>query len=306
MARFDLTDAQWERLQPLLPPEHSGKPGHPYCDHRRVINGILWVLHTGAPWADLPERYGPHQTAYDRYVRWRNNGVWATVLSTLQAQTDAEGRLQWAYAAVDGTIIPVHPNAATRGAYAKDAAEDAAEKGGATADEQSEKTPDEIADEAIGASRGGPTTKIHLVADMKARPLGFDLSVGQRNDCERLAQALDTVRIKRPGRGRPRKRPDDLYMDKGYSYGKCRQLLRRRGIRHLIPEREDQQKQRQKKGSNGGRPCAYDRVRYACRNVVERCALRLQQFRRVATRYDKREINYRTTITIAAIILWLR
>ena len=95
-------------------------------------------------------------------------------------------------------------------------------------------------------------------------------------------------------------------MDKGYSYGKCRQLLRRRGIRHLIPEREDQQKQRQKKGSNGGRPCAYDRVRYACRNVVERCALRLQQFRRVATRYDKREINYRTTITIAAIILWLR
>lgn len=132
------------------------------------------------------------------------------------------------------------------------------------------------------------------------------LSVGQRHDCQRLAEALDAVCVKRRGRGRPRKRPEDLYLDKGYSYPKCRQLLRKRGIRHLIPEREDQQKQRKKKGSDGGRPCVYDRVRYACRNIVERCALRLQQFRRVATRYDKREDNYRTTITLAAIILWLR
>lgn len=132
------------------------------------------------------------------------------------------------------------------------------------------------------------------------------LSVGQRNDCQCLAEALDAVHIKRSGRGRPRKRPDDLYLDKGYSYPKCRQLLRQRGIRHLIPEREDQREQRKKKGREGGRPCLYDRARYACRNIVERCALRLQQFRRVATRYDKREDNYRATVTLAAIILWLR
>lgn len=126
MARFDLTETQWERLVPLLPPQHSGEPGRPYVDHRRVINGILWVLATGAPWADMPERYGPHQTAYDRYVRWRKMGVWDTILSALQAQADAEGRLPWAYAAVDATIIPVHPNAATRGAYAE---KDADKKG---------------------------------------------------------------------------------------------------------------------------------------------------------------------------------
>lgn len=69
MARFDLTDTQWERLAPLLPPQHSGKPGRPYVEHRRVLNGILWVLHTGAPWADMPERYGPHQTASYAFVR---------------------------------------------------------------------------------------------------------------------------------------------------------------------------------------------------------------------------------------------
>ena len=105
MARFDLTDSQWERLTPLLPPEHSGKPGHPYVEHRRVMNGILWVLATGAPWADMPERYGPHQTGYDRYVRWRKNGIWDRVLSALQTQADTQGRLQGTYAAVDATII---------------------------------------------------------------------------------------------------------------------------------------------------------------------------------------------------------
>jgi hypothetical protein len=70
----------------------------------------------------MPQRYGPHQTAYDRDVRWRKTGVWDTALSARQAQADAEGRLPWTYAAVDGSIIPVHPNAALRGVYAaKDA-----------------------------------------------------------------------------------------------------------------------------------------------------------------------------------------
>ena len=76
----------------------------------------------------MPERYGPHQTAYDRFLRFRKNGVWDKVLSALQAQTDAEGRLSWDFAAVDGTIIATHPNAGTRGRYAV-AAEADAKKG---------------------------------------------------------------------------------------------------------------------------------------------------------------------------------
>ena len=95
MARGDLTDAQWERLAPLLPPQRSGKPGRPYEDHRQVLNGILWILRTGAPWRDLPDRYGPHQTCYDRFVRWRRAGLWERLLQTLHGQADAAGELAW-------------------------------------------------------------------------------------------------------------------------------------------------------------------------------------------------------------------
>jgi len=75
MARGDLSDAQWERLSPLLPPvDDPGRRGDRYKDHRVVINGILWVLRTGAPWRDLPERYGPWQTCYDRFRNWQKSG----------------------------------------------------------------------------------------------------------------------------------------------------------------------------------------------------------------------------------------
>jgi transposase len=108
------------------------------------------------------------------------------------------------------------------------------------------------------------------------------------------------------GKGRPRKRASHLKADKGYRYPRCRQALRRRGIRHLIPEREDQIQHRRKKGRSGGRPVVFVQERYAQRNVVERCILRLKQWRRVATRYDKRADHYLAFVTLAAIILWLR
>ncbi len=158
----------------------------------------------------------------------------------------------------------------------------------------------------MGRSRGGLTTKLHLCADGKARPLSLVLSEGQRSDSKYLAATLDAVRVPRVGRGRPRKRADKLRADKGYSYPACRTLLRRRGQKHLIPERRDQREQRQKKGQKGGRPVVFVVSDYAKRNVVERCILRLKQWRRVATRYEKRESNYLAMATLAAIILWLR
>ena len=97
-------------------------------------------------------------------------------------------------------------------------------------------------------------------------------------------------------------------MDKGYSHKKCRRALRRRGVRHLIPEREDQIAGRKKKGRSGGRPVVFDKAAYARRNVVERCILRLnlKQWRRVATRYDKRAAMYLAFVTLASIVLWTR
>lgn len=150
------------------------------------------------------------------------------------------------------------------------------------------------------------TTKIHLLAEGKARPLSLVLSEGQRSDSKFLEPTLNGVRVPRASRGRPRKRADRLLADKGYSYPRCRQALRSRGQKHLIPERRDQREQRQKKGSAGGRPVVFVKADYAKRNVVERCILRLKQFRRVATRYEKRESNYLAMATLAAIILWLR
>jgi transposase len=106
--------------------------------------------------------------------------------------------------------------------------------------------------------------------------------------------------VPRPGgQGRPRKRPDHLVGDKGYSYPTCRRLLRCRGIAHTIPERSNQRARRR------GRPPAFDRERYRGRNVVERCANRLKHWRGIATRYDKRAGNYRAAVVLASLLWWL-
>ena len=111
MHRGDLTNHEWERLQPLLPPQkpRTGRPAH---DHRRVVNGILWVLRSGAPWHDLPERYGPPGTVSSRFYRWRQAGVWDRVWARLQEQADAAGQIDWDIHFVDGTIVRAHQHAA--------------------------------------------------------------------------------------------------------------------------------------------------------------------------------------------------
>ena len=126
---------------------------------------------------------------------------------------------------------------------------------------------------------------------------------GQRHDSTQLAALLDAIRVPRPGgRGRPRKRPDYLIADKGYSYPRCRVLLRQRGIPHTIPERSDQ---RERRARRPGRPLAFDHERYRRRNVVERCINRLKQWRGIATRFEKRADNYRAMLVLASLMLWL-
>jgi transposase len=90
MKRKELTNTQWERLQPLLPPQQP-KTGRPASDHRVIINGILWMLRTGAPWRDLPERYGPWGTVASRFYRWRKAGIWQRLFATIHQQADAAG-----------------------------------------------------------------------------------------------------------------------------------------------------------------------------------------------------------------------
>jgi transposase len=93
MARTDLNEKQWRVLEPHLPA--NPKRGHVYVEHRRVIDGVVWRLKTGAPWRDIPERYGPWQTCWDRFTRWERDGTWVRLLQTLQAHADAEGDIDW-------------------------------------------------------------------------------------------------------------------------------------------------------------------------------------------------------------------
>lgn len=111
MSRGDLSDAQWRQLQPLLPPQKSWT-GKPAKDHRKVMNGILWVLRTGAPWRDLPRRYGKHSTISSRFYRWQQAGLWQKILTALQQQADTQGRIDWEVHFADSSIIRAHQHAA--------------------------------------------------------------------------------------------------------------------------------------------------------------------------------------------------
>lgn len=110
--RHELTDEQWERLQPLLPPQKPPNRGRPGKDQRTIINGILWIDKTGAPWRDLPERFGPWQSVASRFYRWRQQGVWDKILAQLQQESDAEGEVVWTLHFVDSSVIRAHQHAA--------------------------------------------------------------------------------------------------------------------------------------------------------------------------------------------------
>lgn len=110
MERSRLTDAQWERLRAVLPP--PPRRGRPRRDDRVVVEAILWRLATGAPWRDLPERFGSWRTAYSRFRRWQQAGVWDRALAALQAEADARGDLDWSLHFLDGTTVRAHQHAA--------------------------------------------------------------------------------------------------------------------------------------------------------------------------------------------------
>src|SRR3954462_3250302 len=131
--RYELTDFEWAAIRSCLP----NKPrGILRVDDRRVLNGIFWVLRSGTPWRDLPENYGPRTTCYNRFVRWRQAGVWDRIMDALAAGHDAAVQM------IDTSVVRVHQHGAC------------------------------IADnnhQDMGRSRGGLTSKIHAVVDSNGR-----------------------------------------------------------------------------------------------------------------------------------------
>jgi transposase len=266
--RHALSDDHYRLIEPLLPT--NDRPGHPWKDHRVVIDGILWVLHTGAPWRDLPRpTYGPWQTVYERFSRWTKDGTWGRLLEALHARLDAAGKIDWDLFCIDGSSV--RAGRAAAGASPTDG------------------TADEPLDHALGRSRGGFGTKIHLVCDGRGLPMAVTVTAGQRHESTQFEAVMGRVRV--PGRvGRPRRRPRRLAGDKGYSYPRIRRYLRRRGIKAVIPTRKDQR-----------RLPSFDKPAYRRRNVVERCIGWLKESRRLATRFEKLAENFLAMVKLAML-----
>ncbi|WP_404797600.1 IS5 family transposase [Streptomyces pristinaespiralis] len=272
-----LTDAQWARIEPLLP-DRTPRRGGRWRDHRLLIDAIAFKYRTGTPWTDLPEKYGSWKGVHNRLRNWAVDGTWKRVFTALLAQSDAEGDLEWAVA-VDSTIVRAHQHAASA---------------------RSKASPThEPSDHALGRSRGGLSTKIHLAADGRCRPLVFVLTPGQAGDAPAFPQVMAHMRVPRPI-GLPRTTPDMVLADKAYSSRAIRTHLSRHGIKGVIPQPAN----RKTRGQAGGRPPAFDRDAYKQRNTVERCINRLKQWRGLATRYDKTATVHLAALHIAGIHIW--
>ena len=147
---------------------------------------------------------------------------------------------------------------------------------------------------ALGRSRGGFSTKLHLRTERGGKPICFVLTAGQRHEAPQLPALLEHGAVMR-SRGRPRIRPDRVVGDKGYTGQPIRAYLRRRGIGAVIPRQARERR----------RGVRFDRAAYRERNVVERTINRLKQHRAIATRYEKLEETYHALLTIACILRWL-
>jgi transposase len=152
--------------------------------------------------------------------------------------------------------------------------------------------------EALGRSRGGFSTKVHVRAEGGGKPLALVVSGGERHESRYAEVLLARGHVRRRARGRPRVRPRRLVGDRGYSYPTVRQLFARRHILAVMPRRRDQR-------PSDKRYTPFDRTAYRERNRVERLVNRLKQHRRVATRYEKRARPYVAMLTLAAALLWL-
>jgi transposase len=282
MRRHEVTDEQWAFLEPHIP-QTTATTGRPRSDARTMFNGIIWILRTGAPWRDLPEeRFGPWQTVYGYRDLWRADGTLDKLLLSLQDRRGRRQAIDWGLGCIDGSVVRAARCAA-----------------GATS-HSGELHPDEPADHALGRSRGGFTSKFHLLTDGQGFPISVQVSPGQRHDSMMFEAVMNGVVPILQRQGRPRRRPKRLAGDKGYSYPRIRRWLADHGIIPVIAQRDDQRAQHK------GRPIPFDKALYRRRCVIEQSIGWLKECRRVATRFEKLAINFLATIKLAIIQRYLR
>lgn len=266
MSRHDLTDIEWNAIRVFLPPERPKKAGRPWSPHRRVINGILWVIVVGSPWPDLPEEFGNWKTVYNRFRRWRQEGLWDRMMKCLLHRLDREGLIDRDLWCVDGSLIRAHRAAAGADTKLTEITEN----------------------QALGRSRGGFSSKLHLLTDGEGTPLGVTLTAGQVNEPHEFENLMDTVPT--TWLQDAQWRPAAIAGDKAYSAGYIRDWLRTRDVEDVVARRKNETRSEQ-----------FDKQLYRQRNVVERAIGWLKENRRIATRYDKKATSYLAVVKIAII-----
>lgn len=195
--RHEVTDSQWKKIAPLLPGK-AGDPGRTAEDNRIFINAIFWLAKTGAPWRDLPERFGNWNSVFRRFRRWSDNGIWLKIMEAL-GDEDAEG---FEELMLDSSVVRAHQHAAG-----------------------AEKKTGEM-DQALGRSRGGFSTKIHAAVSGDGQAVRLVLTGGQRHDITEAEHLVDGLH------------PKSVIADKGYDSDELRKTIRAQGSRPVIPGRK--------------------------------------------------------------------
>lgn len=231
-----------------------GRGGRPASNHRQVLDGIFWIARTGSQWRDLPEEFGKWSSVYRQFRRWTVAGLWDLILDALNESEAMPDQVQM----IDSTIIRAHHQAA-----------------GARGTQR----------QGFGRSKGGFTTKIHLIANAHGLPMKAEISGGEVSDYK----GFDLLRDD------PLPAPKVFIADRGYDSNHIRDVIAAEGGTSIIPAR-----------ANRKTPEPIDRITYALRNHVERCFNKMKCSRRLATRYDKTAASYLGFIQIVAARLWIR
>jgi transposase len=278
--RHELPSSHWERIECFFPHRvHHGGRGRPLEDHHRIFSGILWRLHSGAPWRDIPEYFGPWQTVSSRFRLWRRDGTLATLLTYLLENLEQRGRLGHDLWLVDATVV----RASRAAAGARSQPPEVPILAGPPAAQLKEPPK-----HALGRSRGGFGTKVHLLVTEQGIILGIYVTPGQQHESTVLQPLLRRVLLPRH-RGAPFW-PAKLAGDKGYSYPHIRRWARRHQIEPVIPTRKNQPQEK-----------AFDKVSYRKRNRIERVVNEYKECRALGTRYEKLAVDYVALWMIAMI-----
>lgn len=247
MARHMLSDEHWSKLQTIMR-EHGiyHKP-----KLRKTVEGILYRMRVGCPWRDLPKTFGRWNTVFQKFNRWSSKGKLMLIFKALVHEPD----LEWEF--IDGSIVKAHQHSA--GAASKE-------------------------NQAIGKSRGGNTTKIHMAVDAYGLPIDFEITGGEVHDCKIAPEFIEKL-------------PDADFTiaDKGYDSEEVRETIRKKSSVPVIPRKSNS------KTGNAD----MDWCLYKYRHLVENLFARIKHFRALATRFDKLKRNYVSVVALACALLWL-